>query len=56
MSHVQQSLSGRIFAVFNTGKLAERCDVLRDEVQATVGGVSVFDPEEALHRYLPRAW
>ena len=37
------------------GKLAEHWDVLQNEVQAAVGGVSMFDPEEALRRYLPRA-
>jgi predicted SnoaL-like aldol condensation-catalyzing enzyme len=34
------------------GKLAEHWDVLQNEVQA-VGGVSMFDPEEAMRRYLP---
>jgi predicted SnoaL-like aldol condensation-catalyzing enzyme len=37
------------------GKLAEHWDVLQNEVQDAVGGVSMFDPEEALRRYLPRA-
>ena len=36
-------------------KLAEHWDVLQDEVQDAVGGVSMFDPEEARRRYLPRA-
>lgn len=33
------------------GKLAEHWDVLQNEVQAAVSGVSMFDPEEALRRY-----
>jgi predicted SnoaL-like aldol condensation-catalyzing enzyme len=38
------------------GKLAEHWDVLQNEVQdAPGGGISMFDPEEALRRNLPRA-
>lgn len=32
------------------GKLAEHWDVLQNEVQDAVGGVSMFDPEEVLRR------
>lgn len=33
------------------GKLAEHWDVLQNEVQDAVRGVSIFEPEEAVGRY-----